>query len=144
MVVYNTRREAELTLSRKEQIELTRFVGGVRGFVCLHISGCRPENWHEYHDVSGGSWITGTSTNPSYGQFTVNISDSGHICSAGIRDFITNDELYIELGLNTGNQVIMAADLGGQMYPMTLTRFFGNGKVFQTTWVAFSRLCFSN
>ncbi len=31
----------------------------------------------------------------------------------GIRDFITNDELYIELGLKTGNQVFMTADMGG-------------------------------
>jgi hypothetical protein len=67
VVVYNTRREAELTLTRKEQIELTRFVGGGRGFVCLHISGCRPENWPEYHNVSGESWITVSSTHPPYG-----------------------------------------------------------------------------
>ncbi len=119
-VVYKTRREAELTLTREEQIELTRFVGGGREFICLHISGCRPESWPEYHGVSGGGWITG-------------------IC-----DFITNDELYIELGLKTGNQVFMTADLGGQTYPMAWTRSYGYGKVFQTTWVAFSRLCFSS
>ena len=131
-VVFNTRREAELSLTREEQVELTRFIGG-KGFISLHISGCRPGSWPEYHDVFGGGWITGTSTHPPYGQFTVNVSDPTHPCSAGVRDFITNDELYIELGWKPGNQVFITAELDGQTYPMAWTRSYGNGKVFQTT-----------
>lgn len=132
-IVFNTRREAELSLTRDEQVQFTRFIGGGKGFICLHISGCRPDDWHEYHDLTGGGWITGTSTHPPYGQFTVNVSDPIHPCSVGIRDFITNDELYTELGWKPGNQVFLAADLDGHSYPMAWTRSYGNGKVFQTT-----------
>ena len=42
IVVFNTRREAELTLNKDEQTAITRFIGGGKGFVCLHISCCRP------------------------------------------------------------------------------------------------------
>ena len=132
-VVFNTRREAELSLTREEQVELTRFIGGGKRSISLHISGCRPESWPEYHDVSGGGWITGTSTHPHYGQFTVNVSDPTQPCSAGIRDFITNDELYIELGRKPGNQVFITVEMDGQTHPMAWTRSYGNGKVFQTT-----------
>ncbi|MCH8827659.1 MAG: ThuA domain-containing protein, partial [Chloroflexi bacterium] len=47
--------------------------------------------------------------------------------------FITNGELYIELGWQPGNQVFLTADLEGQTHPMAWTRTYGNGKVFQTT-----------
>ena len=63
-LVFNTRRELELTLTREEQMALTQYIGSGGGFVCIHISGCRPANWAEYHDVTGGGWMTGESYHP--------------------------------------------------------------------------------
>ncbi len=96
-LVFNTRRELELTLQENERVGLTQYVGGGHGFVCLHISGCRPAAWPEYHDLTGGGWITGESYHPPYGQFTVSVSDSDHPCAEGIGDFVTNDELYMNI-----------------------------------------------
>lgn len=53
-LVFNTRREQNLTLAAEEQVALTQYIGGGKGFVCIHISGCRPTTWEEYHDVTGG------------------------------------------------------------------------------------------
>ena len=148
-LVFNTRREQELTLARDAQTALTQYVGGGNGFVCIHISGCRPATWDEYHDVTGGGWMTGESYHPPYGQFTVNVSNSDHPCAEGITDFITNDELYMNLGWRPGNDVFLTGDSGdgthpwgpdreptfmpGGTYPLAWTRAYGNGRVFKTT-----------
>src|ERR671925_1365732 len=65
-LVFNTRREnvpdfGDLTLSTAEQDGLKTFIRSGKGFVCLHISTCRPKAWAEFHDITGGGWITGTS-----------------------------------------------------------------------------------
>ena len=146
-IVFNTRRETDLTLAKAEQVALTRFVGGGRGFVCLHISSCRPESWPDYHDLTGGGWITGTSCHPPYGQFTVDVKNPDHPCAEGITDFVTNDEMYIRLDTRPGNDVFLTAELeegthtfagtpmlmAGGTYAMAWTRAYGNGRVFNTT-----------
>ncbi|MGH2541822.1 MAG: ThuA domain-containing protein [Ardenticatenaceae bacterium] len=146
-LVFNTRREMDLTLSKDEQVGLTQFVGGGKGFVCIHISGCRPEEWPEYHDITGGGWISGTSFHPPYGQFTVNVKNSGHPCAEGISDFVTNDELYMGIATVPGNDVFMSGDykggthtfagktmdMPGGTFPLAWTRKYGNGRVFKTT-----------
>ena len=157
VLVFNTRRELEITLPYEQQVALTQFVGGGKGFVCIHISGCRPESWPEYHDVTGGGWISGESCHPPYGQFSVKVSNSDHPCAKGISDFVTNDELYIQLGWKPGNNVFLTADLeegthvfagrsmfmAGGTYPMAWTRNYGNGRVFKTT-LGHNSLSFQN
>ena len=132
-LVFNTRREGELTLAKDEQVALTQFIGGGKGFVCIHIAGCRPEGWPEYHDITGGGWISGTSTHPPYGQFAVEVKDTGHPCAEGITDFVTNDELYTKLGWKLGNDVFLTAELEGEAHPIAWTRVYGSGRVFKTT-----------
>ena len=148
-LVFNTRRELELTLEENERIALSQYVGGGHGFVCIHISGCRPAEWPEYHDITGGGWITGESYHPPYGQFTVNVSDSEHPCAEGISDFVTNDELYMNIASRPGNDVFLTAEaeegthawgpdraptfMPGGAYDLAWTRPYGNGKVFKTT-----------
>ena len=41
-LVFNTLREGELVLSASEQEGLKGYVGGGKGFVCIHIAGCAP------------------------------------------------------------------------------------------------------
>ncbi len=82
-LVFNTRREnvtgaPDLRLSEGERDGMKGFISSGKGFVCLHISGCLPDHWAEYHDITGGGWISGTSFHPPYGQITVNVSNSGH------------------------------------------------------------------
>ena len=154
-LVFNTRREfdaasdTDMTLTENERIALSQYVGGGHGFVCIHISGCRPRDWHEYHDITGGGWISGESYHPPYGQFTVNVSDSNHPCAEGISDFVTNDELYMNIATKSGNDVFLTASaedgthawgpdraptfMPGGAYDLAWTRSYGNGKVFKTT-----------
>ena len=154
-LVFNTRREfdaardMDMTLEENERVALSQYVGGGHGFVCIHISGCRPADWREYHDITGGGWISGESYHPPYGQFTVNVSNSDHPCAEGIEDFVTNDELYMNIATLPGNDVFLtgASEDGthawgpdraptfmpGGAYDLAWTRNYGNGKVFKTT-----------
>ena len=150
-LVFNTRREnipdfGEWALSSSEQNGMKDFISSGKGFVCLHISTCLPGGWPEYHDITGGGWISGTSFHPPYGRFTVNISNSGHPGVNGIAEFDTDDELYMGLAITEGNDVFLTGhtengthpwgpdrapkDMPGGTFPLGWTRRYGQGKVF--------------
>ena len=150
-VVFNTRREnvpdfGDWRLAQAEQEGLSSFITSGKGFVCIHISNCLADNWPEYHDITGGGWISGTSFHPPYGEFTVNVSNAGHPGASGVADFSTNDELYMNLAKREGNDVFItgtAADgtypwgpqrtetfMAGGTYPLGWTRKYGEGNVF--------------
>ena len=150
-LVFNTRREnipdfGEWALSSSEQNGMKDFISSGKGFVCLHISTCLPGGWPEYHDITGGGWISGTSFHPPYGRFTVNISNSGHPGVNGVVEFDTDDELYMGLAITEGNDVFLTGhtengthpwgpdrapkDMPGGTFPLGWTRRYGQGKVF--------------
>jgi type 1 glutamine amidotransferase len=151
VLVFNTRREAlpdvgDLTLSQAEQDGLKAFIRSGKAFICLHISTCLPKAWPEYHAITGGGWITGTSFHPPYGEFTVHVSAPGHRGVRGVSDFTTLDELYMGLAFTDGNDVFITADaaegthpwgpdrrpkhMPGGTFPLGWTRQYEDGKVF--------------
>ncbi|ETW94259.1 MAG: hypothetical protein ETSY1_35690, partial [Candidatus Entotheonella factor] len=70
-LIFNTRREdlpdfGDLTLSPAEQEGMKQFIRSGKGFICLHIGTCVPTAWPEFHDITGGGWITGSSFHPPY------------------------------------------------------------------------------
>ncbi len=145
-LVFNTLREGETTLSAGEQAGLKSFIEDGKGFVCIHIAGCAPESWPEYHDITGGGWVMAKSFHPPYGQFTVNVKEAGHPGVAGISDFVTNDELYMGIVFKDGNEVFITGDaedgtypwrseqmsMPGGTFPLGWTRTYGEGRVFVT------------
>jgi type 1 glutamine amidotransferase len=150
-VVFNTRREAlpdlpDLTLTAAQQEGLKNYIRAGNGFVCLHISTCRPEAWPAYHEITGGGWITGTSFHPPYGEFRVHVSAAGHPGVQGVADFSTSDELYMGLAVADGNDVFITGNaaegthpwgpqrqpkhMPGGTFPLGWTRQYGDGRVF--------------
>jgi hypothetical protein len=145
-LVLNSLRANETALNEGEQAGLKGFIRGGKGFVCIHISGCVPDTWPEYRDITGGGWVMGTSFHPPYGQFTVNIQNPDHPGVAGISDFATNDELYMGIEYSDDNDVFMTADseegtyqwagkptsMPAGTFPLGWTRTYGDGKVLVT------------
>ncbi|MGE3541277.1 MAG: ThuA domain-containing protein [Candidatus Tectimicrobiota bacterium] len=150
-LVFNTRREnlpdfGDWTLSSSELDGMKDFIRSGKGFVCLHIATCVPKSWPDYHDITGGGWITGSSFHPPYGAFTVNVSAPQHPGVRGVSDFTTNDELYMGLAVGEGNEVFLTAsatsgtypwgperkpkEMPGGTFPLGWTRQYGQGKVF--------------
>ena len=147
VLVFNTLRAGEMTLSDDEQAGMKSFIRSGKGFICIHISGCVPETWQEYQEITGGGWVMGTSFHPPYGKFTVNVTHPEHAGVKGISDFETNDELYMGIDYQEGNNTFMYGTSedgtyawGGQdavhmpagTYPLGWTRGYGSGKVFVT------------
>ena len=151
-LVFNTRREnlpdfGDWALQPPEREGLKSYIASGKGFICLHIAGCVPQEWPEYHEITGGGWITGTSYHPPYGAMRVNISDAAHACCSGLADFDTTDELYMNVQhFDAGNEVFITGDseggvwpwgperqptaMPGGTYPLGWTRRYGAGKVF--------------
>ncbi len=150
-LVFNTRREnipdfGDWALGQAEKDGMANYIRSGKGFVCIHISTCLSSTWPEYHEITGGGWITGTSYHPPYGEFTVNVSQAGHPGVQGVSDFSTNDELYMGLAYGDGNNIFLTGDseegtwpwgpnrdpmlMAGGTYPLAWTRSYGDGKVF--------------
>ena len=145
-LVFNTLRIEDTALSKAEQDCMKEFIRAGKGFACIHISGCVPETWPEYRDITGGGWVMNTSFHPPYGQFTINITNPSHPGVLGVTDFVSNDELYMGLEYSEDNDVFMSGDsvegtyewidgplyMPGGTFPLGWTRTYGNGKVFVT------------
>ncbi len=150
-LVFNTRREnlpdfGDLALSEAEQDGMKAFIRAGKGFVCLHIATAVPNTWSEYHEITGGGWITGKSFHPPYGAFTVTVSDPTHPGVRGVSDFTIHDELYMGLAFKADNEVFITADaadgthpwgperkptlMPAGTFPLGWTRQYGAGKVF--------------
>ena len=148
-MVFNTLRAGDNGMTRAEQTGITNFIKNGKGFVCLHISGCASDDWPQYYDITGGGWVMGKSFHPPYGQFSVDIKNSEHPGAQGISEFVTNDELYMNIEFKDGNDVFVTSDfeegtyprnnprgetihMPGGKFPLGWTRMFGNGRVFVT------------
>jgi len=149
-LIFNTLREGEMVLSSDEQDSLKTYISQGNGFVCIHISGCVPDSWNEYADITGGGWVMGKSFHPPYGKFQVDINNSSHSCAEALDSFETDDELYMSIEYREdGNDVFVSADfeggtfgrnrtgaddmhMPGGTFPLAWTRNYGKGKVFVT------------
>lgn len=133
-LIFNTRRVEELTLTLEQRAAMAKYIEGGKGFICIHCAGGLPEDWPEYHDITGGGWVySGMSTTPGYGQFQITVKDDGNPCASNISDFITNDELYMNLGWRQDNDVFLACQFGEISQPVAWTRKYGKGRVLKTT-----------
>ncbi len=149
-IVFNTRREnlpdfGDLLLSEAERAGLAGAIREGKGFLCLHISTAVPPEWPEYHQITGGGWITGTSYHPPYGGFRVNVTDANHAVAAGVGDFDTEDELYMGLAVAEDNEIFLSAvaeegtwpwgpdrvdtHMPAGSFPLGWTRMYGQGRV---------------
>ena len=139
----------EIALDGSQQESLKSFIGSGKGFVCIHISGCVPDTWIGYGDITGGGWVMGQSFHPPYSNFSVDVANGSHPCASSISAFNTDDELYMNIDYRDGNDVFITADFQGGAYgknragaeememeggtfPLAWTRSYGAGKVFVT------------
>ncbi len=146
VLVFNTLRIEDKVLKEDEQMGMKDFISGGKGFVCIHISGCIPDEWTEYRQITGGGWVMDTSYHPPFGNVTVNIEDNLHPGVEGVSDFSTNDELYMGMEYSDDNHVFITADsveghylwrgesmfMSGGTFPLGWTRNYGEGRVFVT------------
>jgi type 1 glutamine amidotransferase len=119
-----------LSASAKENLQ--RFVRDGKGLVVIHYASGAFENWPEFRNLVGR---TQRKKHDKRGPFTVVIANHDHPVTRGLKDFETDDELFIELQGDRPIEVLATAHskITDKDHPMAFVLDYGKGRVFHTT-----------
>ena len=116
---------------------LRRYVAEGGGLMSVHFAcGAWHGEWPEFQNILGRVWRgTDGPQHDRRGKFTVQIVDSDHPVTRGLKDFETDDELYTCLVGEAPIHLLAQAKsrVDQREHPMAFTREFGTGRVFLTT-----------
>ena len=119
-------------LEEAERNGLYAFVANGGGLISVHVSPDSCPYWPAMQAMTAGGWVTGKSTHPPLMTFTVRVVDADNPCAAGVEDFETWDELYIQLNVSDRANVFLQAEFEGTDWPLGWTATYGKGRVFNT------------
>ena len=111
---------------------LKSFVAGGKGLVVVHFACGAFLGWDEFAKLAGRAWNPKLRGHDRRGPFTVNIVDSEHPVTAGMKAFETTDELYTCLDGDAKIHVLAEAtsNVDKKQYPMAFVLNYGKGRVF--------------
>lgn len=113
--------------------KLVQFVKQSGGLTLVHFAcGAFQEFKPEFTALAGRAWNPKLRGHDPHGEFTVNITHHNHPITAGMKDFVIQDELYTCLDGDTPIKVLAAATskVDHKVYPMAFVLDVGQGKVF--------------
>jgi hypothetical protein len=141
----------EFQWSDRAKNALLDYVRSGKGLVMYHFSTAAFVNWPEYEKLSGGNWRPNNGHHSAAHDFEVDIKDSGHPITKGLRAKFRqpNDELYANLRWQPeGTYHVLATAYDehklyqgkarqpipgdGIHQPMLWTLDYGKGRVFAT------------
>jgi uncharacterized protein len=114
---------------------LKRYVFNGGGLVSLHFAcGAWYTEWPEFVEILGRVYDPKLPPHDPYGKFLVQVVDTEHPVTRGLRSFDTTDELYTCLdGTESIHVLAMAtSSVDKKDYPMAFVREYGRGRVFLT------------
>lgn len=116
----------------KARENLLRFVRNGKGLAVIHYASGAFESWTEFRHLVGR---TQQKRHDNRGPFTVTITAPDHPVTRGMKDFETDDELFIELQGERPIEVLATArsKITGNDHPMAFVLDDGKGRVFHTT-----------
>lgn len=119
--------------SEKAKAGFLSYLEGGGNVVALHFASSSFQNWEEYGDVLGRFWKKGTGGHGPYGEFTVNIKNTQHPITRGLKDFKIEDELYAKLSGDSEIEVLVSAysDWSKKVEPLVFVKQYGKGRVVQ-------------
>jgi type 1 glutamine amidotransferase len=153
ILIYCDAHSPEVHWSEKTRSALIDFVASGKGLVVYHhtAGSFAKENWEEFEKLCGGTWRPGFGQHSDVHDFTVNIRDTGHPITRGLKpSFVqTRDELYANMKFQptTSYHVLATAYDEPSLYqgkarqsfpapgveqPMLWTVDYGKGRVFAT------------
>jgi len=115
---------------------LRRLVENGGGLMSVHFAcGAWQGEWPEFANIIGRVWDPKLRGHDPRGKFTVQIVNSDHPVTRGLKDFETDDELYTCLVGDAPIHLLAEArsKVDQKEHPMVFTRDYGKGRVFLTT-----------
>jgi type 1 glutamine amidotransferase len=133
VLVLQFRNERPLLRETQARANLARFVRNGGGLILVHFACGAFGDWPEFGELAGRVWDRKRTHDPR-GPFTVRIVNIQHPVTSGMRDFETDDELYIGLEGSWPIEVLAVARsrVTGHDHPMAFTLTYGRGRVFHT------------
>jgi hypothetical protein len=107
------------------------FVRSGGGMLALHTAVICFDGAPVWKELCGAAWNWDASSHPPAGPVAVTVTDAGrtHPVTAGVDDFVVDDELYGDLDLVDGIVPLLEGTQGGATYPVLWAREVGVGRV---------------
>ena len=111
-----------------------RFVTGGKGLVVVHFGCGAFQDWPEFVKIAGRVWDPKLRGHDPRGPFRVEIADTDHPVTRGMKPFEIYDELYTCLAGSTPIDVLATArsKVDKKVYPMAFVLTCGKGRVFHS------------
>jgi type 1 glutamine amidotransferase len=110
---------------------LDGFVRAGGGLLALHTAVICFDAHPTWRELCGAAWDWSRSSHPPAGPAEVRVSPLGrdHVVTAGIDDFVVDDEVYGLLDEVEGIRPLLTSDHGGRSHPVLWARQVGDGRV---------------
>jgi hypothetical protein len=131
VIVFTIFSQKVSVLPDQAQQNLLSFVKDGKGFFVQHLASASFPKWEEFGKLCGRKWVMGTSGHGPRGDIQAKVVAKDHPITAGLTDFVTNDELYAKLqGTGPINVLVQAdSDWSKATEPLVFTLDYGKGRV---------------
>ncbi len=118
----------------KARANLKAFVENGKGMVVVHFACGAFQDWPEFKNLAGRAWDPKLRGHDPYGKFKVEITDTKHPITKGLKSFDTVDELYTCLAGDRKIKLLAKSKskVDGKDYPMAFVFKYGKGRVFHS------------
>ena len=105
------------------------------GMVFVHSAGSTHYNWPEFQQMAMGAWADSTK-HGKVATFKVEVSKAGYPVTKGMSDFLTTDELWVDMRVSgkpavLANAFAPASNNGSdELEPIILSQHIGKGRTF--------------
>ncbi len=131
VIVFTIYSQKVPVISEQAQQNLLNFVKDGKGFFVQHLASASFPKWEEFGKLCGRKWIMGTSGHGPRSDIQAKVVAQDHPITAGLSDFVTNDELYSKLqGAGPITVLVQAnSDWSKATEPLVFTLDYGKGRV---------------
>lgn len=125
------RAEHAYHLDAEDAALIDRFVRGGGGLLALHTAVVCFDGHPVWRDLCGAAWDWAASSHPPLGRADVHVTAAGrgHPITAGVDDFVVEDEVYGFLDETDGLVPLLTGAHGGREHPLLWAREVGDGRV---------------
>jgi type 1 glutamine amidotransferase len=131
VIVFTIYSQKVPVISDQAQQNLLNFVKDGKGFFVQHLASASFPKWEEFGKLCGRKWVMGTSGHGPRGDIQAKVVGKEHPITAGLSDFVTNDELYSKMQ-GTGPITVLVqadSDWSKATEPLVFTLDYGKGHV---------------